>query len=56
MNLSKSRIVLLALGAVVTIALGLTYRGALRKGSTKVTEPPPAAARRRQTRPEPGRR
>lgn len=44
MNLSKSRISLLALGALVTIALGITYRGALRKGSTKVIEPPPAAA------------
>jgi thiol-disulfide isomerase/thioredoxin len=44
MSLSKSRIALLALGAIVTVALGTTYRGALRKGSVKVTEPPPAAA------------
>jgi len=44
MNLSKSRIALLALGAIVTIALGITYRGALTKGSVRVTEPPPAAA------------
>ena len=44
MNLSKSRIALVALGAIVTIALGITYRGALTKGSVKVTEPPPAAA------------
>jgi len=44
MNLSKSRISLIALGAIVTLALGITYRGALRKGSTKVIEPPPAAA------------
>ncbi len=44
MSLSKSRIALLALGAIVTVALGITYRGALRKGSVKVTEPPPAAA------------
>ncbi len=43
MNLSKSRIALLALGTIVTIALGITYRGALRKGSMKVIEPPPAA-------------
>ena len=34
MNLSKSRIALVALGAIVTIALGITYRGALEKGST----------------------
>ena len=44
MNLSKSRIALVAVGAIVTIALGLTYRGALTKGSTKVIEPPSAAA------------
>lgn len=44
MNLSKSRIFLIALGAIVTLALGITYRGSLRKGSTKVIEPPPAAA------------
>lgn len=46
MNLSKSRISLIALGALVTLALGITYRGALLKGSTKVIEPPPAAAAR----------
>lgn len=44
MNFSKTRIALLALGAIVTIALGTTYRGALTKGSTKVLEAPPAAA------------
>ena len=44
MNLSKSRITLLALGVFLTIALGITYRGALTKGSVKVTEPPPTAA------------
>jgi thiol-disulfide isomerase/thioredoxin len=44
MSLSKSRIALLALGAIVTVALGITYRGALRKGSMKVTGPPPAAS------------
>jgi thiol-disulfide isomerase/thioredoxin len=44
MNLSRNRIALVALGAIVTIALGLTYRGALTKGTVKVTEPPPAAA------------
>lgn len=44
MNLSRTRIALVALGAIVTIALGLTYRGALEKGSMKVIEPPPAAA------------
>ena len=44
MNFSKSRIALVALGAIVTIALGITYRGALRKGSMKITEQPPAAA------------
>jgi thiol-disulfide isomerase/thioredoxin len=44
MSLSKSRIALLALGAIVTVALGVTYRDALRKGSMKVVEPPPAAA------------
>ena len=43
MNLSKSRIFLIALGAIVTLALGITYRGSLRKGSTRVIEPPPAA-------------
>lgn len=43
MNLSRTRIALVTLGAIVTIALGLTYRGALTKGSVKVTEPPPAA-------------
>lgn len=47
MNLSKSRIALLALGAIATIALGVTYRGALTKGSVKITEPPrPSAAAR----------
>lgn len=44
MNLSRNRIALVTLGAIVTIALGLTYRGALEKGSMKVIEPPPAAA------------
>ncbi len=44
MNLSRNRIALVALGAIVTIALGLTYRGALEKGSAKVIEPPPAPA------------
>ena len=44
MNLSKTRIVLVALAAIVTIVLGFTYRGALSKGAAKVTEPPPAAA------------
>ena len=44
MSLSKSRTALVALGAIVTIALGVTYRGALTKGSVKVTEPPPVAA------------
>ena len=44
MNLSRNRIALVALGAIVTIALGLAYRGALRKGSVKVIEQPPAAA------------
>ncbi|HYN40270.1 MAG TPA: TlpA disulfide reductase family protein [Thermoanaerobaculia bacterium] len=44
MNLSKSRIALLALGAIVTVALGLTYRGALKKGSTKVLEPAAAVS------------
>ena len=44
MNLSRTRIALVALGAIVTIALGLTYRGALEKGSRKVIEQPPAAA------------
>lgn len=54
MNFSKSRIALLALGAIVTIALGLTYRGALRKGSTKVLEPPPATAMPSAASPMPG--
>ena len=44
MTFSKSRIVVLALGTVVTLALGLAYRDALRKGPAKVTEAPPAAA------------
>jgi thiol-disulfide isomerase/thioredoxin len=44
MTFSRSRIALLAVGAVVTLLLGLTYRDALRKGPVKVTEPPAAAA------------
>ena len=44
LNLSKSRIALLALGAIVTVVLGLTYRDALRKGSTKVLEPAAATS------------
>lgn len=44
MTFSRSRIALLAVAAVVTLLLGLTYRDALRKGPVKVTEPPPAAA------------
>lgn len=43
LNLSKSRIALLALGAIITVVLGLTYRGALTKGSTRVIEPAAAA-------------
>ena len=43
LNLSKSRIALVTVGTIVTIALGLTYRGALTKGSTRVIEPSPAA-------------
>jgi thiol-disulfide isomerase/thioredoxin len=46
MTLSRSRIALLAVGAVVTLLLGLTYRDALRKGPVKVTEPPPVATER----------
>ena len=44
MTFSKTRIALLALGAIVTIALGITYRGALTKGPGKVTGAPSAAA------------
>ncbi len=55
MNLSKSRIFLIALGAIVTLALGITYRGSLRKGSTKVIEPPPAAAQQPLQPPDPAR-
>ena len=44
MNLPKSRIAPVALGAIATIALGITYRGALTKGSVRIVEPPPAAA------------
>ena len=43
MTFSKSRLALLALGAVVTVALGTAYRGALRKGPAKVTVAKPAA-------------
>ena len=45
MTFSKSRIALLALGAMITAALGTAYRGALQKGPGKVIEAPnPAAA------------
>lgn len=46
MTLSRSRIALLAVAAVVTVALGFTYRDALRKGPVRVTEPPSAGPAR----------
>lgn len=45
LNLSKSRIAVVVFGAILTIVLGITYRGALEKGPAKITEPAPAAAR-----------
>lgn len=46
MHLSKTRIVVLAVAAIATFALGLAYRDTLRKEPAKVTEPPAAAAGR----------
>lgn len=51
MTFSKTRIALLALAAIVTLALGLSHRDALRKGPAKVTEPPPATASKPGPRP-----
>lgn len=46
MTFSKTRIAVLALATIATLAAGLTYRDALRKGTAKVTEAPAAAAAR----------
>ena len=43
MTFSRSRIAAIALGAIATLALGIVYRGALRKGPARVTEAPVAA-------------
>ena len=43
MTFSKSRIALLAVAAIVTVALGVTYRGALHKEPARVTAAPSAA-------------
>jgi thiol-disulfide isomerase/thioredoxin len=50
MTFSRSRITVIALGTIATLALGVVYRGALRKGPGKVIEAPPAAV----TMPGPG--
>ena len=42
MTFEKSRIALLALGTVATLAVGIAYRDSLRKGPAKVTEAPAA--------------
>ncbi len=42
MTFSRTRIALLALGAIVTLALGTLYRGALLKGPARVIETPSA--------------
>lgn len=52
MTFSKNRIALLAVGAIVVIALGTTYRDALRKGPAAVREAAPRAAARQASAPE----
>ncbi len=42
MTFEKSRIALLALGTVATLAVGIAYRDSLRKGPARVTEAPAA--------------
>ena len=43
MTFSKTRIALLALAAIVTVALGTTYRGALHKEPARVTSAAPGS-------------